>query len=115
VRLLLAVLLVAFLVRPAAAAEVQIAACPTILSSLWTDWQNTRELLRIPSSYETNPVIRALGPDLYFASLFGFLAVCRENRAWRVASVVLWVVQTYYVNASAEVRYVPLLFVTVRW
>jgi len=120
VGLLTLALLLAVGVGPARAQSLQIAACPTILSSLVADHQATRELFRQYGPVrEANPVVRALGPDLYFATwTFGVAALCKENTAWRVASVVIWAVQTWAVGTherTGTVRTYPVLYLVFRW
>jgi hypothetical protein len=80
--------------------EVTLLACPTILNSLHSDWQATRELFRrYGAQAEMNPVIRAIGPDIYFATwTIGVAALCKENSTWRYASVIIWAVQTWAVG-----------------
>ena len=113
----IATLLVAVAALPASA---QIAACPTILSSLHADWKATQGLFdRYGSGAEANPIVRAIGPDLYFAAwTIGAMATCKENRWWRAASVVVWAVQTWAVGTherAGTVRGYPLLLFEVRF
>ncbi len=94
--------------------------CQTILNSLFADWQATRALF---ASYgpqmEVNPVIRMIGPDLYFATWsFGVAAICKENNFWQMASIVIWVVETYAVNTHTPLgtaQSAPLLMFVVRF
>lgn len=104
---------------PAAhAADVAVVSCPTILNSLYQDWRATQGLItRYGPSAELNPVVRAVGPDTYFAVwTFGMAALCKENQQWQYASLVVWLVQTWAVNthyASGTVQGIPLLMMTV--
>ena len=112
--------LVLALAGKAQAAAPQIAACPTILNSLYRDYEATRNLFaRWGPNYEANPIIRQLGPDIYFGIwLIGIGAVCKESRWWRVASVVVWAVQTYFLNTHipyGTTTGMPLLWLEIKW
>lgn len=121
IRTAVIVILAAALVAVAALpASAQIAACPTILSSLHADWRATQGLFdRYGSGMEANPIVRAIGPDLYFAAwTVGVMATCKESRWWRVASIVVWAVQTWAVSTherTGTVRGYPLLMFEVRF
>ena len=117
---IVALALVLVLVGNAQAATVQIVACPTILNSLHRDYEATRNLFaRWGPNYEANPIIRQLGPDIYFAAwMIGVSAICKESRWWRVAAVIVWAVQTYAVNTHipyGTATGVPLLWFEVKW
>jgi hypothetical protein len=68
---------------------------------------------------EANPVVRWIGPDLYFASwTFGMAAICKQNNFWKVASVILWGVETFAVNTHVPLgtaQSAPLLMFVVRF
>lgn len=112
-------LLVALLASPVEAG-VQVAACPTILDSLYADWRATQNLMRwYGPAYEANPIVRMVGPDWYFGTLVLVSgAACRETPAWRWVAVGVWVVQTWAVNTHSPFGTVvrpPLLTFTARW
>lgn len=113
-------MLCGLLLSATAYAEPTISSCRTILSSLHTDYAATKTLFeRYGVTAEQNPIIRALGPDFYFVSwTVGLLATCRETTAWRVASVAIWAIQTFYVNTHISLgtaQGVPLLYFSIRF
>ncbi len=100
------------------AAELTIISCPTILDSLHKDWRATQNLFaRYGASAELNPVVRAVGPDLYFAIwTIGMAASCKENRRWQIISFVVWLIETWAVNthhATGTVQGIPLLMIRI--
>jgi hypothetical protein len=100
---------------PAAhAANATVLACPTILDSLHKDWRATQELVtRYGPSAELNPVVRVVGPDIYFGIwTFAMAGQCQENQQWQTTSFFVWFVQTWAVNthyATGTVEGIPLL------
>ena len=104
---------------PAAyAADIAVVSCPTILNSLYQDWQATQDLIALHgSSAELNPVVRAVGPDTYFAVwTFGMAGLCRENQQWQYISLVVWLIQTWAVNthySTGTVHGIPLLMMQI--
>ncbi len=92
--------------------------CPTILDSLHKDWQATQDLMaRYGPSAELNPLVRAVGPDAYFAVwTFGVAALCKENQQWQFISLVVWLVETWAVNthhATGTIHSIPLLMIQI--
>lgn len=97
-----------------------IAPCQTILNSLLADWQATRVLFATYGpQMELNPIIRALGPDLYFATWsLGLAAICKENHVWQMASIIIWAVETTAVNTHVPLgtaRSLPMFILVVRF
>lgn len=93
-------------------------ACPTILNSLHRDWQATRQLFqRYGVTAEQNPLIRQIGPDIYFAIYaLGVAAVCKETPTWDLVSIIFWVMHTAAVNTHIPLgtyQGPPLLLITI--
>lgn len=100
------------------AADLTIMSCQTIIDSLHKDWRATQNLFaRYGPSAELNPVVRAVGPDLYFAIwTIGMAALCKESRQWQFISLVVWLVETWAVNthhATGTVHGIPLLMIQI--
>jgi hypothetical protein len=100
---------------------ITILACATILSSLHADYAATSNLFaQYGPQYETNPIIRQVGPQPYFGVLMVITAttVCQAEKRgekWPVVLAVLtWGVQTRYVSTherySTAINYPGLFF-----
>jgi hypothetical protein len=103
---------------------VVVLACVTILSSLHADYVATNNLFsRYGPEYEANPIIRLVGPRVYFGALFvASLAVCRAEKrgeTWpAVLALVTWSIQTWAVSTHeplGTVREYPLLYLRITW
>ncbi len=92
--------------------------CHTVLSSLVADWQATAALVaRGLGALELNPVIRALGPDVYFGA--GAIAAAGTCGGWPPwAAAAYWILQTWAVNTHAATGTIvswPLLVFGASW
>lgn len=115
------VILFVGLAIPVHGQTVTLMACPTILNSLERDWDATRNFFTMYGAhhYELNPIIRQIGPDLYFATwTIGISALCKETPTWRVISVLVWAAETFAVGSHlpwGTANGMPMLRFEVRW
>jgi len=84
---------------------ITILACATILSSLHADYVATSNLFaQYGPQHEANPIIRQVGPQLYFGILMVLTATTacqaeRRGERWpALAAIVLWGAQTWAVS-----------------
>lgn len=92
--------------------------CATTLEALHDDWVATQDLIaRYGTPAEINPVIRAVGPDPYFAIwTLGVAALCKEDRQWQDISLFIWAIETWAVNThyqTGTVHGFPLLLIQI--
>ena len=97
-------------------------ACLTILQSATVDLAATQALFaRYGPAREANPIIRQVGPELYFgAGLVLYATTCREqDPGWAAYAVAFWAVETAAVNTHIPLGTAgagpPLLFFTWSW